>query len=137
MSVIDAAELERLLRANSFLTIERPPQLWGLETTDLVSFVQVLGELIAAGLVRSGNELAVLTLNVSNVVDDNDAEYVALTILGPGDWGPEVRWAPGHGVIIGQSLTAAATRAEAAQGYVRDLGERRGSVTLWFSRAGG
>jgi len=138
VSVIDAAELEALLRANGFLTVERPPQLWGLETTELEPFVRCLGELIAAGLFRNGNDLSRLVLNVANVVDEDEAHYVALSIRGPGEWSPEVAWTPGSEVVLaGNYLTAAAAEAGAVRGYTRDLGDGSGAVTLWFTRSAG
>ena len=136
MTVIDAAELESLLRAHGFLTVERPPVLWSLHTTGLESFVRALGESIAAALVRNGNDLAAVTLGVSNIVDDEGREFVGVTLSGAGAWAPEATWRAGSDVILaGADLTAALSAAGAVFGYVRDLGDGTGSVTAWYPRA--
>lgn len=84
------------------MKVERPPEIWEGDTED-VRFLPLLGEMIASGLAKSA-QLADLTLSVSNVVveraeDDDEpllspepGEYVAVTVLGAGDWGPEGVW---------------------------------------------
>ena len=67
-----ASELEGLLRAHSFLKVELPPELWEPDA-ELEPFIRALGEMIAAGLVRNGQELGEITLNVSNVVVEESA----------------------------------------------------------------
>jgi hypothetical protein len=99
-------EFEALLRAHGFMKVERPPELWAADTED-TRFVPLLGEMIAASL-SQGIALADLTLNVSNVVvdasgDEDDAfnlqsgDYVAVTVLGNADLGPDASWAPAAG----------------------------------------
>ena len=91
---------DALLRAHAFMKVERPPEIWDADAED-VRFVPLLGEMIAALLSR-GAELRALTLNVSNVVVDPDAEdpegatasplageYVAVTVRGPAGWLPK------------------------------------------------
>jgi len=88
-------DLDALLHAHAFMTVERPPLLWSPDTED-EPFLRMLGEMIALGLGR-GNELEDLTLNVSNVVvepdeDDEelewipDGEHVAIAVRGAGAW---------------------------------------------------
>lgn len=67
-----ASELEGILNAHAFLRVERPPVLWETDV-DLEAFIRALGEMIAAGLVRNGQELSGITLNVSNVTVEPEA----------------------------------------------------------------
>src|SRR5262245_27661 len=96
--------LDALLHAHGFMRVERPPELWEADTED-VRFLPLLGEMIAAGL-ATGASLGDLTLNASNVVvepfDDDCCpqvpevgEYVAITVSGPADFGPDAVWSPG------------------------------------------
>jgi hypothetical protein len=139
------SELEGLLRAHSFLQVERPPELWEPDA-ELESFVRLLGEMIAAALVRNEQELGEVTLNVSNVVVDESAadpmpagEFVAVTIRSAGDWRPETTWHPGgehDGSLVSGDLESALSAASASWAYTRDLyGE--GSVTVLFARVAG
>jgi hypothetical protein len=137
-----ASELEGLLRAHSFLKVERPPELWEPDA-ELEPFIRLLGEMIAAGLVRNGQELGEITLNVSNVTVEASAagpmpmgEFVAVTIRSSGDWSPEATWdpaAPHDGSLVSSNLEAALTAASAAWAYARDLGGE-GSVTVLYTR---
>jgi hypothetical protein len=89
-----ADELDGLLNAHAFLSVERPPSIWA-PSTDLESFLCLLGEMIAAGLVQNGGSLSEVVLNVSNVVVEPEAsseflppgEFVALTIRSGGETG--------------------------------------------------
>ena len=140
-----ASELEGLLRAHSFLRVERPPELWepGVE---LEPFIRLLGEMIAAGLVRNGQELGEITLNVSNVTVEPEAagpvpagDFVAVTIRSGGDWSPETTWDPAaehDGFLVSRDVEAALSRASAAWAYTRQLGEE-GSVTVFFPGGAG
>jgi hypothetical protein len=92
-------KIDALLRAHSFMHVEKPPSLWDADADD-ERFVPLLGEMISVGLTR-GNKLEELTLLASNVVVEADAgdvptgEYVAISVKGRGDWAPEWRWRPG------------------------------------------
>jgi hypothetical protein len=115
--------------------VERPPEVWA-PASALEPFIRLLGELIAAGLARNGNELAGLTLNVSNVTVEPDAagtipagDFVAVTVRGAGDWEPEVSW-PREGAFLTPDIAAAASDARAAYGYTRLIGESEGSITV-------
>jgi hypothetical protein len=144
-TVFKAAQIEALLRAHGFLRVERPPMLWDMHADDVL-LIRVLGEMIAAALVRNGGDLGAVTLNVANVSTPVDpestlpaGEFVALTIKGAGDWQPEMIWHPEMEVatvLMSDDLTAAADVAGAAFGYTRVLGNHSGSVTLFFRRAG-
>lgn len=136
-------DLEALLRAHAFMKVERPPQLWSPDAED-EPFLRMLGEMIALGLGR-GNELADLTLSVSNVVvepDDDDEEdewlpegaYVAVTVRGAGSWEDDT-WRAGQGPSTGllANVGPAADTAGAVVAYVRDLGSE-GSVTALLPR---
>ena len=136
--------LEAILTAHSFLTVERPPLLWELDTDDDERFIRLLGEMIAAGLARNGGDLPSIILNVSNVtvppaaVDPMPAgDFVAITIRSRGDWSPELARRPipkGHPPIVSADLEAAAVAAGAAYCYTRVLGPDEGSVTAFFAR---
>jgi hypothetical protein len=140
---VTTSELEGLLRAHSFLKVERPPELWEPDV-ELEPFIRLLGEMIAAGLVRNGQELGEITLNVSNVVVDEAAagpmpmgEFVAVTIKSAGDWSPETTWdsvGEHDGSLVSHDLENALTVASAAWAYTRELGDE-GSVTVLFARA--
>jgi hypothetical protein len=140
---VTTSELEGLLRAHSFLKVERPPELWEPEA-ELEPFIRLLGEMIAAGLVRNGQELGEITLNVSNVVVDESAagpmpmgEFVAVTIRSAGDWSPQTTWDPvaeRDGSLVSHDLENALNVASASWAYTRELGDE-GSVTVLFPRA--
>jgi hypothetical protein len=140
---VTTSELEGLLRAHSFLKVERPPALWEPDV-ELEPFIRLLGEMIAGGLVRNGQELGEITLNVSNVVVDDAAagpmpmgEFVALTIRSAGDWSPETTWDPvaeQDGSLVSHDLENALNVASASWAYTRELGNE-GSVTVLFPRA--
>ena len=135
-----ASELDGILNAHAFLRVERPPELW-TTTVELEPFIRLLGELIAAALVRNGHKLAEITLNVSNVVVEPAAagpapegDYVAITIRSPGDWGPEASWAPGEETtMVSADVTAALTSAGASHAYTRVLADGEGSITAFFA----
>jgi len=134
---------DALLRAHGFMRVERPPEIWEADTED-VRFLPLLGEMIAAGL-GTGTPLAELTLNVSNVVveatpgDDSSlprpGEYVAVTVRGQADYGPDATW-PGPsaaGSTLLQRLEERLTTAGARYAYVRRL-PPTGSLTVFLSR---
>ena len=83
--------------ARGFLRVEQPPELWPADCDDEL-LVRLTGELIASALTR-GTDLPDVVLRANNVVvtEDDDppaGDYVALTVEGVGDWGPELRWSP-------------------------------------------
>ena len=136
-------DLEGPLRAQTSLKVERSPTLWEAET-EVEPFLALLGEMIALGLGR-GNELADLTLNVSNVVverdeDDEevewipDGEYVAISVRGAGAWDDDT-WRAGQGPTAGSlsNVGPAADAAGAVYAYTRDL-VSEGSVTVFLPR---
>jgi hypothetical protein len=137
-------DLEALLRAHAFMKVERPPLMWSPDIDD-EPFLRMLGEMIALGLGR-GNELADLTLNVSNVTvgleDEPDEEgawipegdYVAVTVRGPGTWDDDT-WRAGQGPTKGLvcNVGPAADTAGAVYAYVRNL-VPEGSVTALLPR---
>jgi hypothetical protein len=63
---VRASELDGILNAHALLRVERPPELCAT-TVELEPFIRLLGEMIAAALVRNGHKLEEVTLNVSNV----------------------------------------------------------------------
>lgn len=136
-------DLEAHLRSHAFMKVERPPLMWSPDTED-EPFLLMLGEMIALGLGR-GTELADLTLNISNVTVDPDAEddegeaipdgdYVAVTVRGAGVWEDDL-WRAGHGGTTGLlgNVGAAADAAGAVYAYTRNLGSE-GSVTALLPR---
>jgi hypothetical protein len=131
------------LREGGFLQVERPPLLWEADT-GWGPFVRLLDELLVLGLQR-GSQPADLTLSVANVTVGRSAagenlpagDYVAVTVRGPGAWGPDARWWPGA-ASAGGLLAALVGPLRAARGryaYARDLG-REGGVTVCFGRPG-
>jgi len=140
---LTADELASLLRAHAYLNVQRPPTLWGLETAGLEPFIRHLGELIAAGLSRNGNQLAELVLSVANVVVTPEAggfipsgEYVAVSISGAGSWPKDARWEPGGAIrLVSDDVTSAVLAAGARSAYCRWLGPDSGSITTLFPRS--
>lgn len=140
-------KLDALLRAHGFMKVERPPEIWEADTED-TRFVPLLGEMIAAALV-GGGELSALTLNASNVSVDltgdpdepessgpPSGEFVAITVSGATDLGPDGTWQPGRPSSV-QLLDRLADRlavAGARYAYVRRT-PPTGSVTVFLPRA--
>ena len=137
--------LEALLRAHGFMRTERPPALWEART-ELERLVPLVGEMIAAAL-AGGGVLEQLTLAAANVAieppeegDDGaqlppPGEYVAISVRGATDLGPDARWLPGDSAtgLLGR-LGARLDAAGARWAYVRRLpGE--GSITVLLDRA--
>lgn len=134
---------DEILTAHEFMRTERPPLMWEADTDD-ERFIPLLGEMIVVGL-SAGNELAQLTLAVSNVtVEDDDDEletpwvepgdYVAVTVKGPGRWSDDV-WRSGDGPTLGMLVNVAprADDAGAVYAYTRDLDDE-GAVTVFLRR---
>ena len=131
--------LDSILRAHAFMQVERPPELWEVDSED-VRFLPLLGEMIVVGL-RHGVELAGLTLSAVNVVVEEAAasetgpaagEYVAVTVSGPGSWGADATWRPrrGSGSPVLAALDERLTSAGARYAYLRNL-ISRGSLTIF------
>jgi hypothetical protein len=135
---------DEILTAHGFMRTERPPLMWEADTDD-ERFIPLLGEMIVVGL-NAGNELAQLTLAVSNVTveeDDDDepetpwvepGDYVAVTVKGPGRWSDDV-WRSGDGPTLGMLVNVApwADDAGAVYAYTRDL-DGEGAVTVFLRR---
>lgn len=138
---LTADELGNLLRAHAYMQTQRPPVLWDVETTGLEAFVRALGELIAAGLVRNGNDLGALVLAMANVRVEPSAsdpmpagEMVAISVSGSGEW-TDGRWAPRSSTFVSFDLPAALEAAGAVYGYSRRLADDAGSITALYRRA--
>lgn len=135
-------KFDALLRAHEFMNIERPPKIWEADTED-DRLLPLLGEMIASGLAK-GAELASLTLSAANIVvekpvDEEDepepGEYVALTVRGAGDWGPDGTW-PAAGAPRSPWLDHMNERlqiAGAVYAYVRNFASDS-SVTIFLRR---
>lgn len=138
-------KFDALLRAHGFMKTERPPEMWMAETED-IHFIPLLGEMIAAGI-GGGSQLEELTLNISNVVVQPDScgeagqgrlplegEYVAVTVRGTTDLGPDDSWSPG---VVGQGLLGRLSPrlkdSGACYAYVRQLSSE-GSITVFLHR---
>ena len=129
------------------MKVERPPELWEADTED-VRLLPLLGEMIAAALSK-GAPLGELTLNASNVVVERpvDAEgepmlplpgeYVALTVSGDTDFGPDGVWPASPDRLTGllERLADRLVVAGARFAYIRRL-PALGSLTVFFPRAG-
>ena len=138
--------LDELLRAQSGVGVERPPELWEAQT-DEASLVALIGDMLAAA-VSAGGLLSELALNVSNVVFEMEAdddpgphtppvgEYVAVTVCGPIDLGPDGVWngTGSRGDGLPGRLHDRLVTAGARFAYVRRI-PPEGSVTVWFPRA--
>jgi hypothetical protein len=133
-------DLDALLNAHAFLRVERPPLLWEVDVLD-EPFIRMLGEMIVMGLLHH-DVLAELTLNASNVTVEFDppegvaaGDYVAITVLGPGDWERDQAWTPASADLLwGRDLDAAARAASVSFAYLRRLGDDEGSITVWIPR---
>ena len=139
-------DLGPLLNAHAHLRVERPPLLWEADIDDQ-ALVRVLGEMIVAALTR-GTDLADVVLRANNVTVEPDpdeelvvpapGDYIALSILGAGSWGPEIHWRPAQApapVLVSATLDAAARAAGIPYAYTRS-GADGGSVTIFLRRAG-
>lgn len=135
-------DLAPLLRAHAFLSVERPPLLWEVTADDL-ALVRLLGEMIAAALVR-GNALHEVVLNVANVTVEEDedstrapapGDYVALTVRGRGECGSPTRWSPqANELLVSEDLDRAARGAQVPFAYTQSRGGE-GSLTVFFHRS--
>ena len=138
---LPADELGNLLRAHGYLVVQRPPELWDVETSALEPFVRVMGELLAACLVRNGGDLESLVLAVANVHVPADAadplpagDLVAVSVCGRGSWTDE-RWRPGaENRFVTEYLSPAFEAAGAVHAYSRRLAADSGSVTVLYRR---
>jgi hypothetical protein len=134
-----SVDLRPYLRAHGFLRVEHPPALWAVGCDD-VALIRLTGELISAALVR-GTELEQVGLLASNVVVTEPGvpapgEYVALTVEGAGDWGPEITWDPATapaGSLLSADVDAAARVLGVTWAYTR-AGPAGGSVTVFLLR---
>jgi hypothetical protein len=138
-------QLGPVLTAHSFMRIERPPLLWDADTED-VRFFPLLGEVIAASLGK-GTPLAEITLAASNIAVEPSSdggepspplpgEYVAITVSGVADFGPDAAWTQTDRErtnVLLERLSASLETAGARFAYVRRIGER-GSFTVFFAR---
>ena len=137
--------LDALLAAHGAMRIERPPELWEADTDD-TRVVPLLDAMLAAAL-SQGAARADLTLNAANVVvappDDGEeagpplpGEYVAVTVSGPIDFGPDAVWPspPGRSGGLLAQLADRLADARARFAYVRRL-SGHGAVTVFLSRA--
>ena len=136
--------LESLLREHSGMKIERPPELWEADAEEAL-LLPLVAEMIAAAIHR-GAVLHELTLSASNVeVEPSEydedhlfphpGEYVALTVSGQIDLGPDDTWHPGSEAgdgVLG-ALAGRLTTARARFAYVRRISPY-GSVTVYFTR---
>jgi len=135
-------KLDALLRAHSYMRLERPPELWQAHTTD-DTLIPLLGEMIAASLVRSSADLASLTLNASNVAVPHEAsstvgppagEFVALTITGAVAWEADAFWLPEHPWQAAdlEDLAQRLSLAQVRYAYIRKA--TLGSITVFLAR---
>jgi hypothetical protein len=137
-------KLGPILNAHAFMKVQRPPELWDVRTED-EPFIRLLGEMIAAGLSK-GTPLGELTLNASNVVVEPDpgeesqsppaGDYVAITVSGDSDFGPEDTWhseiaANGRGLLT--RLHRELTVAQARYAYIRRA-PSQASFTVFYER---
>jgi len=90
-----------VIRAHVALRTEAPPETWEADSTE-ADFVPLLSEMLARA---ARTPIDSLTLGIANVVVGPDpdpdgatsvpeGEYVAVTLVGPGDWSSDWRWLP-------------------------------------------
>lgn len=136
-----AVKLDYILRANSFMQIERPPVLWEVATPSDDAFIRLLAEMMAFAL-QWAKDPAALTLNAANVeIPDSEAagvpagQYVAITLRGPGTAPDELQWRPDSPKTFGLfgDLDYAAANAQAIWIYTRKL-NGAGSITALLRR---
>ncbi len=142
-------DLAPLLAAYAYLRVERPPELWEA-AVDEVALGRVLREMVAAAVGR-GTEPGEVVLRVNNVTVEGETDgpgddggggggpapgdYVAISVLGRGDWRPEVLWPGDAGgpPLLCAELDQAARAAPISFAYTRcDTGG--GSVTVFLRR---
>ena len=132
-------DLRPYLRAHGYLRVEAPPGLWDADCDDEL-LIRLTGELIASALTR-GTDLPDVVLRAANVVVTEDGvpapgDYVALTIGGVGDWGPDATWDPttaAPGDLLNPDVDAAARTVGIRWAYTR-TGADGGSVTVFLPR---
>jgi hypothetical protein len=141
-------QLDALLAAHADLRVERPPLLWPVEADD-ATLLRVLELMIVAALGR-GTDRADVVLRTNNVTveyddDDEDDEdeavgppqgdFVAISILGQGNWEPEIHWGPRRDAprLVSDDLDAAARAAGVPYAYTRSMPDG-GSVTVFLRR---
>jgi hypothetical protein len=122
------------------MQVERPPLLWEADA-ELEPVIRVLGEMLALAL-RHHNDLKGLVLNASNVTIEPEGprgvasgDYVALTVLAPGEW-EDLSWLPGDPPTTFDQfgdLAAALGNAGVPYAYTRRL-EGEGSLTVFLPR---
>jgi hypothetical protein len=134
-------ELNNILNAHPYVVVQRPPMLWATEV-EVEPFVRLLGEMLAAGLSRNGQDLSSITLNIANVEAAAEPEsqvpagaFVAVTVRCKGDWSPEGSWSCGHRrdrPFLSTDFETALADAGAAYAYARTLADGEGSVTVFL-----
>lgn len=142
------AWVEPVLHGLPAVPVERPPEVWEV-TASLSALQRVVAELLAAAVARAGDASSVV-LRVNNVTVEPDpdpgeppaapaaGDYAALTVLGPGDWGPELAWVPdraGCPTLLHPALDDAARAAGVRFAYTRR--HPSGSLTVLVPRADG
>jgi len=130
-------DLVPYLRAHGFLRVQHPPELWAADCDD-ERLIRLTGELLSVALVR-GTELADIGLRASNVVVTDagppaPGEYVALTVDGAGDWGPESIWEPESQIVLLNHDVDAAARAVGIRWAYTRSDPAGGSVTVFLAR---
>src|SRR5205085_9543296 len=123
-----------------YVVVERPPMLWATKV-EVEPFVRLLGEMLAAGLFRNGQDLSSITLNVANVNAPADpesqlpaGEFVAVTVRCKGDWSPEATWPARQRTdnhFLSTDFETALAEAGAAYAYLRALADGEGSITVF------
>ena len=138
-----AMRFDALLRAHAFVRVQRPPEIWEANTDD-ERFIPLLGELLAA-VVSRGVQLHEVTLLVSNVTvqqSDGDpvqspppGDYVAVTVSGEVDLGPDEIWTPtaGRSKSTLGCLYDRLSVAGVTYAYIRRLAGK-GSATVFLNR---
>jgi hypothetical protein len=137
--------LESALQEHTFMKVERPPSPWQPSTGD--AQLKSLLQAIVAAAKTLGAPSEDLTFNVSNVVVErfedeigpqipSPGEYLAITIRGNVDLGPDARWSPPESSPTGllAALHPQLLDARATFAYIRSI-STIGSLTVFLPRA--
>lgn len=140
-------QFDTFLRDHAFMKRQTPPVLWEADADQ--ARLNALVDAVLEAASSRGAAVSDLTLNLSNVVVDAPEEgdepgngpepgdYVAVTIGGHVDLGPDDRWTPARppSAALLSSLAVRLTDASVRFAYVRRL-PPDGSVTMFLPALG-
>jgi hypothetical protein len=130
------------LHAPGIIRVEQPPHVWEADTNE-VAFADLVRVLLSMSTLSRMQQPVDFTLNVSNVTIPADSaderlavgDYIAVTVQGLSDWGPDSIWWPGLAPLtdLFEKLNTPLHQAHARFAYVRNI-ESESTVTVFFPR---